>query len=335
MQSRRRVTQGKKKGKINLISMSSRGSSTWYKEVDLNMFYGSSYSSSLRNADSDARWINMGYWDDNDKFVDACRRLACVVGKEAGILLDDDDGSSDDTVILDLGCGLGDSLLLWDSILEKRKKRRKIIGVNISVKEVEYIRNRFDDKSKTNNDIVILCEDAVEITKCEQWKAAFGPDLKVDTIVSVDSIYHFDSRAQLVENLGKGGVLKDKGRFACADIVLSSKWEQGYIDTTMLSWKRKWFLQFISVVAGVPMCNILCGPLLLRKQLEPYFDDVKIEIITSNVFHPFSMYLWKETTPDKGFRRFFGLLMTSFFMQILAYSEGLDFVIYSGTKRAT
>mmetsp|Transcript_4993 Transcript_4993/g.5782 ORF Transcript_4993/g.5782 Transcript_4993/m.5782 type:complete len:394 (-) Transcript_4993:274-1455(-) len=97
---------------------------------------------------SESTWINLGYWPSpniakvNFPYQVACENLALLVGETAQL-------TEQTKSLLDLGCGRGDSLLLW----RKKYGIESVVGVNVTASECVAARKR--------SSCEVHCQDAV------------------------------------------------------------------------------------------------------------------------------------------------------------------------------
>ena len=92
------------------------------------------------------RWINLGYWTaPSDTLASAARALAVRLGEAAGL-------SAGDRV-LDVGCGYGDSSLLWAASPptdDSRSPSTRVIGLNVSRFHARYAHGRSRRRSMSS-----------------------------------------------------------------------------------------------------------------------------------------------------------------------------------------
>jgi len=224
------------------------------------------------------KWINLGFWASRDgrseSYELACEKMASIVGDAAGI--------GQEMSVLDLGCGNGESLKFWR---DKFGCLGRIVGVNSTKTECEVAR-----KECARDDMTQVIEmDAVEYVK-EKHRLEF------DAIVSVDAVYHFNSRRIFLKRLCEHG---SKGtKFAAVDIMGSKDLWNGINEPTTLKLClshpfRMFGLFVISSAAGVPLENLLYS----SKVLQTFCINREVETmnVTEFVLRPFARHMFSKS----------------------------------------
>ncbi len=150
--------------------------------------------SSLLNAGADSTWQNLGDWSHADRYPDAARALAVRLGRTVGL-------SAADRLI-DVGCGCGDQLVLWQTEFGVPE----VIGLEPHRPSAERAAVRVGSKSGVS----------VEVASHRALRnaVAFAPTV----IVSLDAAYHFDSRRRFL--LDAAAALPRGGRLGLTDLFI-------------------------------------------------------------------------------------------------------------------
>lgn len=231
------------------------------------------YSTShfLLNAPDSTLWQNMGIWTSDSSFRQSCERL--VDHLAATIKL----GEADH--LLDLAFGCGEEL----KYLQDRYRPMSIAGCTSHplqyMKAVELCRDI--------PAVQIECEDAYHW--CQKYKG-----MPLDCVIVVDSIYHFASRALFLKAL-TDNCLRTGSRLALTDILLSTSFERHYQSWYSIVLRRP-LLRLLLFLLGVPWQNMKKRNGYLHDFECAGFIDMKVEVITSQVFPGLARYI--ETHRD-------------------------------------
>lgn len=146
-------------------------------------------------------WTNLGSWSGVTRYSDAARELARRVGSAAGLRGGD--------VVVDYGCGFGDSLRLW---VEGFGVAR-VVGVEPDPEVVSIVRRRIADWGLQDRITMVTARaESVDPTAI-----ASG----VTAVVCVDAAYHFTTRAAWTARAA--AALPPGGRFGLADLVVTPR----------------------------------------------------------------------------------------------------------------
>ena len=260
--------------------------------------------------------MNLGFWPADERkaaahdYADACRELASRVGDYAGVRQGD--------VVVDAGCGRGDSLVEW---LGPRFRAARVVGVNASRRECDAARALVERSALADRVRVVEGDAVVEV---ERLPLPWGGHERVDVVVSVDAAYHFHTREAFFAAARKTGART----VAASDICLSRAWE-----ASPLTVPRKAVLWLISRAAGVPWENIVSGPLALARQLvHAGWHDPDVVVVTDRVLVPFSAHCLFRVRSNSlrklGLSRWFTLWSSGWFMRWLAWTGAVDVVMY-------
>jgi MPBQ/MSBQ methyltransferase len=146
-------------------------------------------------------WTNLGSWTGVTAYPDAARELARRVGSAAGLRGGD--------VVVDYGCGFGDSLRLW---IESFGVAR-VLGVEPDPAVTAIVRERIASW-KLGHRISVVTASA---EGADAARIASG----VTAIVSVDAAYHFSTRAAWLAHCA--AALPHGGRLGVADLALTPR----------------------------------------------------------------------------------------------------------------
>jgi len=236
--------------------------------------------------------------------------MALAVGDAAGIQR----GSS----VLDIGCGMGDSLLLW----KRQYGCREVIGVNITESECTAARQLVDGSCK------VAHEDGIEYLK-------YTSD-KVDVVVSVDALYHVDTRRAFLQQVPIVLVDSSSGCFGAVDMFGSQDLMDingdvpGFWALFRKSPTSCILLHFLSLSAGIPIENLLYRSNQLANLKSVSF--MNRQVVTEKVFLPFSSYMFKQAAVEWKARKFYKFLYLSgaaSFMHFVSITGLVEVVVYA------
>ncbi|HLO75221.1 MAG TPA: class I SAM-dependent methyltransferase [Magnetospirillum sp.] len=149
----------------------------------------------------DSGFYNVGDWSSAPPSAEAaCTALVDEHIRRAAL---DQDG----LVVLDIGCGLGDTTA---RIAAAGRADLKVTGVNISDAQVAEARKRHPD---------------LEFQVMDATRLEF-PDASVDRIIAVEAVFHFNPRTAFLDQARR--VLRPGGRVVVTDVLFtpdSTPWE--------------------------------------------------------------------------------------------------------------
>ena len=150
------------------------------------------FDPAARKPYADSDYFNVGYWSEGvSDPVSACERLVEAVLSEF---------PSHGGRILDVGCGLGATT----AYLTRYYDPARILGINLSEKQVQHCRSRYPD----------LSFEAMDAASLRFSEGSF------DRIVSIEAAFHFRTRAGFLREAHR--VLRPGGSIAMADLIPSN-----------------------------------------------------------------------------------------------------------------
>ena len=207
--------------------------------------------------DAALAWSNLGYWDDaTSSYPQACRQLADQLAQAVHL-------SSADK-LLDLGCGQGASLALW----QQQYQLQYIEAVELQSHCVMHIQKHLPQ-------LAAIHQQSFLNLKQIQFKATF------DVVLCIDAAYHSNLNLFLASVCT---VLNAKGRLGFHSLILSEKWSAL---TTLQKQKYKWLLKSADVNV-----DYLMNESMLMQTLQHYdFSEIEVVDLSQAVLSGFSHYI--------------------------------------------
>ncbi|KAI0704867.1 hypothetical protein BC835DRAFT_1315477 [Cytidiella melzeri] len=257
-------------------------------------------------------WINMGYWKDTNDFPAACEALALKLIEAAHC--------KPKGIVLDVGHGCGDSLLLH---LEHPSVPRPQRLVGITSQRQHYLRSleRTTDRNTSSVELQLSKGDAIYrigAPPLSHPKSSSGHPLDAQefqntytSILALDCAYHFDTRHIFLEQ--SFACLAPGGRIALGDLC--------FIPGSLSISTRI----MVTLMGSMPRENMITTDQYIATLRKMGYTNVQLENITRDVFPGFVRFL-------KGRGLAFRLL-ASYFERLVF--RGLRFVIVSASKPRT
>lgn len=202
-------------------------------------------------------WGNLGYWQTAEDYSAACRALALLLGKTAGL--------DSHSVVFDAGFGCGDQLLLW---LEHFHVKR-IFGVNLSRSQTAHARDKLVEAGYPDVAAALVQGD---IGDPEAWSAALGR-ARPDHVVALDCAYHFPSRLEFFALAQRH--LAPAGQLALTDFLLADPHDTDFLSHRLLLWMLKF--------SHIDEANIVHRNRYQLELQETGFDNIRMTDISEHV----------------------------------------------------
>lgn len=269
-------------------------------------------------------WINLGRWTgDHNDYQTACEYMAQSVGDMVG-------PSFTGLHVLDVGCGCGDSLVLW----KEKFGAKTVVGVNVTKSECVLAQKRISDLGYQES-VHVVHQDALSFI-CK----TFPPSVSVnetcfDVVLSVDALYHVDTRLDFLSNVGR--VLSRQGArcFLAIDTFGTYDFSNS---ATKASYKQAFWkspLRFIclfgiSAASGIPLANLLYRGDSLRHLLDHQAMLTQCQDVTDQVFRPFSIHMFGRALSSQHtpLLNRVQLVAASLFMRLIAASGLVQVCLY-------
>ncbi|EQA45988.1 methyltransferase domain protein [Leptospira broomii serovar Hurstbridge str. 5399] len=213
-------------------------------------------------------WANLGYWKDTTDYPTACLDLALLIGEKAKL------SSSD--LLLDLGFGCGDQLLVWNRkfcVLPER-----ITAINSSTEQFQFAQRMLESRNLT----VDLRLESIEFLNRI-------PAASYDKIVCLDSAYFFPNRKRFMEEAFR--ILRSNGIFASAEIILNGE---------TLNWWNDAIRKIVCSMAGIPSSNRMTMVTLKDLYFSIGFQEESFEYIDEFVFNGFAEFIRKNVHSENS-----------------------------------
>jgi len=209
-------------------------------------------------------WFNLGDWSVARTYAEAGIALADRLARAAQL------GPGQE--VLDAGFGFGEQDLFW----AKRYDLKKIVGLNVTEKQVQFAQYRAG---------LAGLADRLDLRLGSATEASF-PEASFDRVVALESAHHFDTRERFFAQAFR--VLRPGGRIGLADIIPMA-------GSTGVKALQKWMTRRMT---GSPAANFYPRDVYARKLAAVGFVDVTVESIRHDVF-PGNFAYYREKMTGK------------------------------------
>ena len=252
---------------------------TWYsygRGHGKKRSYVASLSETL-NRPSPTLWLNLGFWAEGvASYPEAAEALAEAVAESAAL------GSlGPGAKIVDVGCGMGDSLRFWT---QRYGAHPTSLGVNIDEAECREARLRGISQVFQGDATALPVEDGT-----------------MDAVIALDSAYHFNTRLDFLAEASR--VLRPGGIFGAADIVSTNS-------SSVIS--HPWRCRIVCAIVGIPLANAHSA-----EQYESSLrsvglsESVHLTDVTDFVTGEFAAGKWTDNLTVRAVAWLLGFLMRS------------------------
>lgn len=209
----------------------------------------------LLGDDAPLAWTNLGYWQQTQDYVTACRQMADHLAQAVDLTASDH--------VLDLGCGHGASLLHW----KKNYQIQQLSAVEWQEGCVQKIQE---------------CLENIDIRQGSflELKQIF-PHTFFDVAFCIDAAYHH-SLDQILPSVKT--VLNVNGRIAFHYLILSEQW-------LTLSDAKKRHYAFVLKAADVKINHLFTQQETINKIQQAGFKQIQCEDLSTAVFDGFAQYI--------------------------------------------
>ncbi|KAG0004052.1 hypothetical protein BGZ80_008908 [Entomortierella chlamydospora] len=249
-------------------------------ELNQRVMYGLQHA--FLNLEVTGWWFNMGLWDKSKpmRFQDACKALVEKVTSHLNI--------NHESHILDVGFGCGDQ----DVYMAQLYQPAQITGITIEAIQHHAAQELIKRTSIPGTEIQLHVADASKLpeflasTPEVFSRAQDHQDGRFTHVVSIDSAYHYNTRAQFLKNASLV-LVPETGRLALADMILAKP-----APTSGLG--RAIFKAVFSAME-VPATNMKTMDEYKQDLMDAGFVDIEIECIEDRVFSGLAQYIQNQT----------------------------------------
>jgi len=208
---------------------------------------------------SGEHWGNLGYWQFDNHYSDACRQLALELGEFAGL--------GKQQRLFDAGFGCGDQILVWYKAFEAEY----VTGVNLSVSQTEVARHKLQESGYQQRSDIHYGD----IGKIQR-PAMAG---QFDRVLALDCIYHFSNKRQFFSQ--SYDLSNEQGVLAFSDLLL--------VDGAKDNW-RYLLVKIMLWLSNIPQQNLTNLDDLQQQLKQQGFGFVEHRDISVQVMPAF--YSW-------------------------------------------
>ncbi|MEB3754577.1 methyltransferase domain-containing protein [Acinetobacter sp. MD2(2019)] len=210
-------------------------------------------------------WSNLGFWHSSMSYPQACQNLARHLANAVDL-------NAQDT-LLDLGCGQGASLQLWQDAYSLAD----ISAVELQASCIARIQNSSLTALKQ------LHQGSFLNLAPQQFAQPFN------VILCIDALYHH----AMPEFLASIQVLlASNGRLGVHYLQLNDAWKNAPF------WK-KWQYRYLLKMADIQLAHLSNQQGLIEKFFSAGFNHVQIDVLTQPVFSGFANYVHSQLNPKQ------------------------------------
>ena len=215
-------------------------------------------------------WTNLGCWQRRDgsaltEYAEAAKQLATRVGAAAI--------TAPDQCVVDLGCGHGASLLLW----QQQFAAAQIIGIELQQSCVDGWQQH--DQPVAG---ISLHQGRFDQLPLPESIAALLPATGADAVVCVDAAYHADSIGAFAAVAQR--LLRPQGRLAFTTVLQPA--------STSLSQRLQ--QRLMTRLSGIPPASFISADELQRTLTRLGFDGIRIEYLDREVLQGFAEFVTRR-----------------------------------------
>ncbi|MBF7682563.1 class I SAM-dependent methyltransferase [Acinetobacter sp. B5B] len=234
-------------------------------------------------------WTNLGLWlPQTSNYVQACQQLAMTLANQLQLCATDR--------VLDLGCGQGASLVLW----QQHYAVQHITAIELQAESVEKLQGISDDIDVYQSSFLSL-----------QWLKQ-----QYDVIMCIDALYHsaLSDFFMAIQHL-----VSFKTRVGFHYLLLN---ERGLKQT----WLQQKKYQYMLKAANITFAHLETADTLQQLAKGYGYDQLNIQVMNQDVFAGFAQYVSQQSSAHWTGTAGFKIKMTAQLCQTL-YQEGmLDYV---------
>ncbi|KAF9210112.1 hypothetical protein BGZ49_005508 [Haplosporangium sp. Z 27] len=249
-------------------------------QLNQRVMYGLQHA--FLNLEVTGWWFNMGLWDKSKpmRFQDACKAMVEKVTSNLDI--------NRASHILDVGFGCGDQ----DVYMAQLYQPAQITGITIEAIQHHAAQELIKRTSTPGTEIQLHVADAsrlpefLESTPTIFSKAQSYLNHHFTHVVSIDSAYHYNTRAQFLKNASQV-LLPDIGRLALADMILAKPAPTSILGNAVF--------KAVFGAMEVPVVNMKTMDEYKQDLVDAGFVDIEIECIEDRVFSGLAQYIQNQT----------------------------------------
>ncbi|KAF9437156.1 hypothetical protein BGZ76_001766 [Entomortierella beljakovae] len=249
-------------------------------ELNQRVMYGLQHA--FLNLEITGWWFNMGLWDKTKpmRFQDACKAMVEAVTSHLDI--------NHESHILDVGFGCGDQ----DVYMAQLYKPAHITGITIEPIQHHAAHQLIKRTGTPGTDIQLHVADASNLPQfLQSTPSVFShtknkSDHQFTHVVSIDSAYHYNTRAQFLKNAAQV-LVPGSGRLALADMILAKP-----APTSMLG---RYIFDNVLKGIEVPVTNMKIMEEYKKDLEDAGFIDIEIITVEDRVFSGLAQHIQEQT----------------------------------------